>query len=107
MSVTAVERNRQLTIGVTVVCLGLSIISLVLRVRARLTTAAKLWWDDYWMMLVLAVCFGMSANDFVGTCGLACSDPNGPPRPNPDKPSLRPQEEEKKTSLASTDRLLL
>ncbi len=58
--------NQRLTIGITVTCLCLSIITFCLRIHARLQSAAKLWWDDYWMFWVMVVCFGMSACDFVG-----------------------------------------
>lgn len=58
--------NQRLTIGVVVTCLSLSLITFTLRIYARVVTSAKLWWDDYWMFLVMVLCLAMSAADFVG-----------------------------------------
>ncbi|KAI5860888.1 hypothetical protein GGS23DRAFT_579367 [Durotheca rogersii] len=57
---------QRLTIGIVVVCLGMSVLSFGLRIYARSVSAAKLWWDDYWMALPMLVCIAMSTNDFIG-----------------------------------------
>ncbi|KAI2466651.1 hypothetical protein F4781DRAFT_404983 [Annulohypoxylon bovei var. microspora] len=57
---------QRLTTGIVVTCLALSIISFGLRIYARKKSAAKLWWDDYWMTLPMIICVAMSTNDFVG-----------------------------------------
>ncbi|KAI0006635.1 hypothetical protein F4779DRAFT_629677 [Xylariaceae sp. FL0662B] len=66
MAGSAESENQRLTIGVVVTCLALSIITFGLRIYARKATAAKLWWDDYWMIFVMVICIAMSASDFVG-----------------------------------------
>jgi hypothetical protein len=58
--------NQRLTTGIVVTCLALATISFVLRIYARVVTHAKLWYDDYWMFLVMALCIAMSTSDFVG-----------------------------------------
>ncbi|KAJ9144184.1 Integral membrane protein [Pleurostoma richardsiae] len=58
--------NQRLTIGIVVTCLTFSILSFGLRLYARVLSAAKLWYDDYWMVGVMAVCISMSASDFIG-----------------------------------------
>ncbi|XXH03343.1 hypothetical protein Hte_009741 [Hypoxylon texense] len=57
---------QRLTTGIVVTCLGLSVLSFGLRLYARRASAAKLWWDDYWMSLPMLICIAMSTNDFVG-----------------------------------------
>ncbi len=64
---TGVDYNQRLTIGVVVTCLLLSVLSFGLRIYARTISAAKLWYDDYWMVFVMVICFAMSACDFTGT----------------------------------------
>ncbi|KAJ8120687.1 hypothetical protein ONZ43_g2666 [Nemania bipapillata] len=66
MKTAAEEHNIQLTLGVVISLLILSIISFVLRIWARFATGARLWWDDYWMFWVMAVCILMSIFDFLG-----------------------------------------
>ena len=58
--------NRQLTLGVVTTCLILSVISFAARLYARIRSAAKLWYDDYWMCFVMLMCFAMSACDYTG-----------------------------------------
>ncbi|KAI0879243.1 hypothetical protein GGS24DRAFT_486711 [Hypoxylon argillaceum] len=58
--------NIQLTLGVVISLLILSTISFILRIWARFATGARLWWDDYWMFWVMAVCILMSVFDFLG-----------------------------------------
>ncbi|EPE06929.1 integral membrane protein [Ophiostoma piceae UAMH 11346] len=60
------DYNLRLTIGVVVTCLLLAILSFGLRLYARTVSSAKLWYDDYWMILVMVMCFGMSACDITG-----------------------------------------
>ncbi|KAI6092006.1 hypothetical protein F4821DRAFT_154973 [Hypoxylon rubiginosum] len=57
---------QRLTTGIVVTCLALSVLSFGLRLYARKASAAKLWWDDYWMSLPMVICVAMSTNDFVG-----------------------------------------
>ncbi|KAI0377292.1 hypothetical protein F5Y04DRAFT_285077 [Hypomontagnella monticulosa] len=57
---------QRLTTGIVVTCLGLSVLSFALRLYARSISAAKLWWDDYWMSLPMIICIAMSTNDFIG-----------------------------------------
>ncbi|KAI1813893.1 hypothetical protein GGS20DRAFT_445509 [Poronia punctata] len=52
--------NFRVTIGVIVSLLAVTTFSFVLRIWARFSTGAGLWWDDYWMCLVMAVCILMS-----------------------------------------------
>ncbi|KAI1084937.1 hypothetical protein F5B20DRAFT_120769 [Whalleya microplaca] len=66
MAGSAESQNQRLTIGIVVTCLALSAISFGLRIYARNATAAKLWWDDYWMIIVMLICVAMSTSDFVG-----------------------------------------
>ncbi|KAI0199646.1 hypothetical protein F4808DRAFT_203130 [Astrocystis sublimbata] len=65
MRTAAEEHNIQLTLGVTISLLILSTISFGLRIWARFATGARLWWDDYWMFWVMAVCVLMSTFDFL------------------------------------------
>ncbi|CAJ2506924.1 Uu.00g081100.m01.CDS01 [Anthostomella pinea] len=65
MASGAEAENQRLTIGVVTSCLALALLSFVLRIYARYTTQAKLWWDDYWMFWVMALCISMSTMDFV------------------------------------------
>ncbi|KAI0024930.1 hypothetical protein F4780DRAFT_483665 [Xylariomycetidae sp. FL0641] len=65
MASAAEEANIRLTLGVVTSLLILSIMSLALRLYARISGAAKLWWDDYWMIFVLAICTVMSSLDYV------------------------------------------
>ena len=60
------DYNRNLTIGVVTTCLILSVVSFVFRLFARTRSAAKLWYDDYWMCFVMVLCFAMSACDYTG-----------------------------------------
>ncbi|KAI0426420.1 hypothetical protein F5Y09DRAFT_318987 [Xylaria sp. FL1042] len=62
----AEEHNIQLTLGVVISLLILSTISFVMRIWARFATGARLWWDDYWMFWVMAVCIVASVFDFLG-----------------------------------------
>ncbi|KAI1430480.1 hypothetical protein GGR50DRAFT_237547 [Xylaria sp. CBS 124048] len=62
----AEEENIRLTIGVVTSLLALSTISFILRIWARLSTKAQLWWDDYWMTWVMIVCIGASTIDYIG-----------------------------------------
>ncbi|GAP89221.1 putative integral membrane protein [Rosellinia necatrix] len=62
----AEEHNIQLTLGVVISLLVLSIISFILRIWARFATGARLWWDDYWMFWVMGVCIAASVFDFLG-----------------------------------------
>ncbi|KAI1131524.1 hypothetical protein F5Y10DRAFT_233414 [Nemania abortiva] len=62
----AEDHNIQLTLGVVISLLILSTISFILRIWARFATGARLWWDDYWMFWVMAVCILMSIFDFLG-----------------------------------------
>ncbi|KAI0164555.1 hypothetical protein GGR52DRAFT_560366 [Hypoxylon sp. FL1284] len=57
---------QRLTTGIVVTCLGLSVVSFGLRIYARKTSAAKLWWDDYWMTVPMVICVAMSTSDFIG-----------------------------------------
>ncbi|KAI1192751.1 hypothetical protein F5X97DRAFT_316321 [Nemania serpens] len=66
MRSAAEEHNIQLTLGVVISLLILSTISFVLRIWARFATGARLWWDDFWMFWVMAVCVLMSIFDFLG-----------------------------------------
>ncbi|KAF2970620.1 hypothetical protein GQX73_g2977 [Xylaria multiplex] len=66
MRSAAEEHNVQLTLGVVISLLILSTISFVLRIWARFATGARLWWDDYWMFWVMAVCIAASIFDFLG-----------------------------------------
>ncbi|KAI0476705.1 hypothetical protein F4859DRAFT_521280 [Xylaria cf. heliscus] len=66
MRSAAEEHNIQLTLGVVISLLILSSISFALRIWARFSTGARLWWDDYWMFWVMAVCITMSVFDFLG-----------------------------------------
>ncbi|KAI0115956.1 hypothetical protein GGR51DRAFT_546232 [Nemania sp. FL0031] len=66
MKSAAEEHNIQLTLGVVISLLILSTISFILRIWARFATGARLWWDDYWMFWVMAVCILMSIFDFLG-----------------------------------------
>ncbi|KAI8628655.1 hypothetical protein F5Y19DRAFT_109188 [Xylariaceae sp. FL1651] len=66
MKSAAEENNIRLTLGVTISLLILSIISFVLRIWARFSTGARLWWDDYWMFWVMAICIVASIFDFLG-----------------------------------------
>ncbi|KAI5928374.1 hypothetical protein F4810DRAFT_1123 [Camillea tinctor] len=66
MAGDAEAENQRLTIGVVVTCLALSLLSFGLRIYARFVTHAKLWWDDYWMFWVTAICITASVMDFVG-----------------------------------------
>ncbi|KAI1335158.1 hypothetical protein F5Y15DRAFT_258122 [Xylariaceae sp. FL0016] len=65
MAGDAEAENQRLTIGVVVSCLVLSIASFSLRIIARYITKAKLWWDDYWMFWVMAICIVASVLDFL------------------------------------------
>ncbi|KAI1389371.1 uncharacterized protein F4822DRAFT_198577 [Hypoxylon trugodes] len=58
--------SQRLTVGIVITCLAFSILSFGLRIYARSASAAKLWWDDYWMCLPMLICIAMSTNDFVG-----------------------------------------
>ncbi|CAK7226667.1 hypothetical protein SCUCBS95973_006276 [Sporothrix curviconia] len=60
------DYNRRLTLGVVTTCLLLSVVSFVARLYARTRSAAKLWYDDYWMCFVMVLCFAMSAGDYTG-----------------------------------------
>ncbi|KAI1823070.1 hypothetical protein F4861DRAFT_351656 [Xylaria intraflava] len=62
----AEEQNVRLTLGVVTSLLFLSTLSFVLRIWARFSTKALLWWDDYWMMWVMVVCIAASTIDYVG-----------------------------------------
>ncbi|KAI0460464.1 hypothetical protein F5B21DRAFT_10066 [Xylaria acuta] len=66
MRSAAEEHNIQLTLGVVISLLILSLISFGLRIWARFATGARLWVDDYWMVWVMAVCITMSIFDFLG-----------------------------------------
>ncbi|KAI1425983.1 hypothetical protein F5Y12DRAFT_744349 [Xylaria sp. FL1777] len=66
MKTAAEEHNIQLTLGVVISLLILSITSFVLRIWARFATGARLWWDDYWMFWVMSVCIAASVFDFLG-----------------------------------------
>ncbi|OAA61919.1 integral membrane protein [Niveomyces insectorum RCEF 264] len=66
MSTNGENHNLRLTLGVVTTCLILAMISFVFRLYARLTTAAKLWYDDYWMCFVMLLCFAMTACDYAG-----------------------------------------
>ncbi|ORY56154.1 uncharacterized protein BCR38DRAFT_528676 [Pseudomassariella vexata] len=67
MSVWPYEAELQrLTVGVVTTCLVCSVISFVLRLYCRMNSAAKLWWDDYWMMLVMVVVIGLGAGGYIG-----------------------------------------
>ncbi|TGJ85314.1 hypothetical protein E0Z10_g3447 [Xylaria hypoxylon] len=66
MRTAAEEHNVQLTLGVVISLLILSTVSFVLRIWARFATGARLWWDDYWMFWVMAVCITASIFDFLG-----------------------------------------
>ncbi|CAK7204520.1 hypothetical protein SEUCBS139899_007277 [Sporothrix eucalyptigena] len=66
MSTSGEEYNRRLTLGVVTTCLILSVISFAARIYARTRSAAKLWYDDYWMCVVMVLCFAMSACDYTG-----------------------------------------
>ncbi|KAI1136210.1 hypothetical protein F5Y05DRAFT_391971 [Hypoxylon sp. FL0543] len=57
---------QRLTTGIVLTCLALSVLSFGLRIYARKISAAKLWWDDYWMFLPMLICIAMTTNDFVG-----------------------------------------
>ncbi|KAJ2990366.1 hypothetical protein NUW58_g2991 [Xylaria curta] len=59
------EHNVRLTLGVVISLLILSAISFILRIWARFATGARLWWDDFWMFWVMAVCIVMSIFDFL------------------------------------------
>ncbi|KAF2087180.1 hypothetical protein K490DRAFT_66046 [Saccharata proteae CBS 121410] len=58
--------NWRLTIGVATTLLILVYLSYILRLWARSRSAARLWWDDYWMGFVLLLCTAMSVGDYVG-----------------------------------------
>ncbi|KAK7910749.1 hypothetical protein PG985_013230 [Apiospora marii] len=58
--------NQRLTVGVMATCLALSAASFGLRIYARATTAAKLWYDDYWMSVVMVVSIAMSTSILLG-----------------------------------------
>ncbi|ERS97337.1 uncharacterized protein SPSK_02526 [Sporothrix schenckii 1099-18] len=60
------QYNHNLTLGVVTTCLILSFFSFVFRLFARTRSAAKLWYDDYWMCFVMVLCFAMSAGDYTG-----------------------------------------
>ncbi|KAI0166074.1 hypothetical protein GGR57DRAFT_509759 [Xylariaceae sp. FL1272] len=66
MTSAAEEYNVRLTLGVVISVLILSTVSFVLRIWARFSTGAKLWWDDYWMFWVMFVCALMSTFDLLG-----------------------------------------
>ncbi|KAI0408690.1 hypothetical protein F4802DRAFT_548553 [Xylaria palmicola] len=66
MESEAQARSIRLTLGVVITLLALSTISFALRIWARFATGAGLWWDDYWMVWVMAVCITMSIFDFLG-----------------------------------------
>ncbi|KAI1116958.1 hypothetical protein F5Y14DRAFT_12413 [Nemania sp. NC0429] len=66
MRSAAEDYNIRLTLGVVISLLTLSTISFVLRIWARFSTGAGLWWDDFWMFWVMAVCVIMSVFDFLG-----------------------------------------
>ncbi|KAI1372871.1 hypothetical protein F4677DRAFT_431002 [Hypoxylon crocopeplum] len=62
-----IDTNAQrLTTGIVVTCLTLSVTTFGLRIYARNVSAAKLWWDDYWMSVPMLICIAMSTSDFVG-----------------------------------------
>ncbi|KAK8135481.1 hypothetical protein PG984_003421 [Apiospora sp. TS-2023a] len=59
-------QNQRLTVGIMVTCLALAAASFALRIYARATTAAKLWYDDYWMAVVMVVSVAMSTSILLG-----------------------------------------
>ncbi|KAK7955094.1 hypothetical protein PG996_015900 [Apiospora saccharicola] len=58
--------NQRLTVGIMATCLALAAASFALRIYARATTAAKLWYDDYWMAVVMVVSVAMSTSTLLG-----------------------------------------
>lgn len=66
MAVVADTYAQRLTTGIVVTCLTLSVLSFGLRIYARKVSAAKLWWDDYWMTIPMVICIAMSTCDFIG-----------------------------------------
>lgn len=66
MTILSDTYAQRLTTGIVVTCLALSVISFGLRIYARSVSAAKLWWDDYWMALPMLICIAMSTSDFIG-----------------------------------------
>ncbi|KAK8017412.1 hypothetical protein PG993_013738 [Apiospora rasikravindrae] len=58
--------KQHLTVGVMTTCLVLATASYALRVYARLTTAAKIWYDDWWMSVVMVISVAMSTSIFLG-----------------------------------------
>ncbi|KAK8041418.1 hypothetical protein PG994_014425 [Apiospora phragmitis] len=63
---TEEAHNVRLTIGIMTTCLALATASFGLRIYARLTTAAKIWYDDYWMFVVMVISVAMSTSILLG-----------------------------------------
>ncbi|KAK8066913.1 hypothetical protein PG997_013660 [Apiospora hydei] len=58
--------KQHLTVGIMTTCLALATASFALRIYARLSTAAKIWYDDWWMSVVMVISIAMSTSIFLG-----------------------------------------
>lgn len=59
-------RNVELVAAVVTTCLVFAVASFMVRMFFRCHASGRLGWDDYWAMMVMTFCVGMSSCNYIG-----------------------------------------